>query len=54
MYGFMKWKVWAEKEEVSVFPVQDMQFALYHQHLAETMGSKPAVEEAGNALSWAH
>ena len=54
LYGFMKWKVWAEhKKEVQVFPGQDLQFALYLQHIGETTGSKAAVGEAVNAASWA-
>ena len=31
-----------------------MHFALYLQHLGETTSSKSAVEEALNAISWAH
>ena len=55
LYAFGKWKQWAEsKEEVDVFPVQDVQFTLYLQHLAETTESKAVVEGAVNAVSWAH
>ena len=55
VYGFMKWKVWVEsKKEVQVFPAQDPQFAVYLQHLREATGSKATVEEAVNAVSWAH
>ena len=55
MYSFRRWKLWAEtKKEVQVFPVRDVQFALYLQHLAETTSSKASVEEAVNAISWAH
>ena len=44
MYAFAKWKEWAEKKkEITVFPVIDVQFALYLQDLAETTGSKAAV-----------
>lgn len=54
MYAFRKWKEWAEaKREVVVFPVQDIQFALYLQHVAETTKSRAAVETAVNAASWA-
>lgn len=34
------------------FPVKDYQFALYLQHIADTVGSRSAVEEAVNAVSW--
>ena len=55
LYSFRRWKLWAEaKEGINVFPAQDMQFALYLQHLAESTASKAAVEEAVNAISWAH
>ena len=55
LYAFLRWKRWAEKKlEVVIFPVQDMQFALYLQHLAEATGSKASVDEAVNAVSWAH
>ena len=37
-----------------MFLAQDLQFALYIQHLAETTESRAAVEAAVNALSWAH
>ena len=55
MYSFRRWKLWAEtKKEVKVFPVQDVQFALYLQHLAEITSSKASVEEAVITISWAH
>lgn len=34
------------------FPIIDCQFALYLQHIAVSVGSKAAVEEAINAVSW--
>ena len=37
-----------------MFPAEDLQFALYIQHLAETTESRAAVEVAVNAMSWAH
>ena len=55
LYAFARWKAWAEgKREVKVFPVNDGQFALYLQHLAETTTSKAAVESAVNAVAWVH
>ena len=55
LYAFSRWKEWAEgKGEITVFPVKDVQFALYLQHLAETTGSRAAVESAVNAVSWVH
>ena len=37
-----------------MFPVQEVQFTLYIQHLAETTESKAAVEVAVNVVSWEH
>ena len=55
LYAFGRWKEWAEgRKEVTVFPVQDLQFALYLQHLSETTESRSAVEVAVSAISWAH
>ena len=48
-----RWKEWAEsKREVTTFPVQDLLFVLYVQHLSKTMEPRTAVEVAVNALSW--
>ena len=53
MYAFQRWKAWAaERREVTVFPVQEVYFALYLQHLGEVSSSKSAVGEAVNAVSW--
>ena len=52
-YAFQKWKTWAEAHsEIEVFPVQGIDFALYLQYLGDTTGSKSAVEEAVNSISW--
>ena len=37
-----------------MFPVQEVHFALYLQHLGEAVQSKAAVEEAVNAIGWVH
>ena len=55
LYAFQRWRQWAGlRREVAVFPVQEVHFALYLQHLGETVQSKSAVEEAVNAVSWVH
>lgn len=55
MRAFQRWKAWAEpRREVAVYPVRDVHFALYLQHLGDTTKSKAAVEEAVNAISWLH
>ena len=52
--AFRRWASWAaERAELTVFPVEMPQFALYLQHLGETTKSRAAVEEAVNAVSWA-
>lgn len=53
LYAIERWRQWAfSKEEITEFPVLDYQFALYLQDIGETTGSKSAVEEAVNAMSW--
>lgn len=52
-YAINRWRQWAaSKEEISEFPIIDCQFALYLQHMALSVGSKAAIEEAVNAISW--
>ena len=42
---------WAEvHDEVAVFPVRETDFALYLQHLGDTIGSRCTVEEAVNSI----
>ena len=53
--AFTRWKTWAgQRREVKIFPVDEVHFALYLQHVAEATKSRSAVEEAVNAISWAH
>ena len=55
LYAIERWRQWAmSKAEITEFPVVDYQFALYLQHIAETLSSKSAVEEAVNAIYWLH
>lgn len=52
LYAINRWRIWARsKDEISEFPIVDCQFALYLQHVS-SRGSKAAVEEAVNAISW--
>ena len=37
-----------------MFPVRETDFALYLQHLSDTVGSKSTVEKAVNAVGWVH
>uniref|UniRef100_A0A1X7TEY2 Tyr recombinase domain-containing protein n=1 Tax=Amphimedon queenslandica TaxID=400682 RepID=A0A1X7TEY2_AMPQE len=51
--AFLKWQRWTETmDDVKVFPVNPLHFALYLQHVGEQSQSKAAVEEATNAVSW--
>ena len=53
LYAIERWRKWAAaKQEISEFPIIDWQFCLYLQHIADSVGSKSAVEEAVNAISW--
>ena len=58
-YGqaFKRWKVWADsREEVSIFPVEEVHFALYMylQHLGEKKHPWSAVQEVVNVIGWVH
>ena len=51
MAAFQRWRQWAEQRwEVKNYPVQEVHFALYLQHLGESVQSRAAVEEAVNAV----
>ena len=53
--SFQRWKEWAEpRREVAIYPVQEVHFALYLQHLGDTTKSRAAVDEAVNAINWVH
>ena len=52
---FDRWKKWtAQYPKISEFPAQPAHVALYLQHLLETSVAKTAVDDAVNALAWAH
>ena len=52
LHAFGRWKEWAErKKEVTVFPVQDVQFAFYIKLVADSTKSRAAVEVAVKAIS---
>ena len=51
--AFERWNKWAgQHTETTVYPVEEVHFALYLQHIGETTQSKSAAEEAVNAISW--
>ena len=52
--GFRRWKAWAQEHKLAVFPVEGHYLALYLQHIGDCVESKAAVEEAVNAVAWAH
>ena len=52
-YAFQRWKAWAkQRSEVAVFPISEVHFSPYLQHLSETVHSSLAVQEAVNAVGW--
>lgn len=53
-YAFGRWRAWAKEKEIQLFPVLPEQLCLYLQHLGDTTGSKSAVTDAINAISWLH
>ena len=53
--AFSRWKRWAtSKPGLEVFPAKPFQVALYLNFLARSATTSAPVEEAINALSWAH
>ena len=55
MSAFQRWRQWAEQHrEVKIYPVQEVHFALYLQHLGESVQTRAAVEEAVNGVGWVH
>lgn len=51
--AYERWNSWAgQRAEVKAYPVDEVHFALYLQHIGESTQSKSAVEEAVNAISW--
>ena len=50
-----RWKRWASSKPGSVvFPAKPFQVALYLSYLVKTANTSSPIEEALNALSWAH
>ena len=42
LYAFLRWKRWADcHDEIVVFPVRCMDFALYLQHVGDMLWRKP-------------
>ena len=53
--AFLRWKRWAaQKFTEAIFPAQPLQVALYLAYLIQKSSTSAPVEEAVNALSWAH
>jgi len=52
--GFRHWRTWAQEHKLTVFPVEGHYLVLYLQHIGDHVGSKAVIEEAVNAVTWAH
>ena len=54
--AFLCWKRWAlsKKADISVLPANPLHVALYLTFLIQKSSTSAPVEEAVNALSWAH
>ena len=52
--AYKRWKNWAKKYGMPAIPAKEHHVGLYLQHLADTVHSKSAVEEACNSLAWVH
>ena len=52
--AYKRWKRWALEYCLPVMPAKEHYVGLYLQHVANTVASKLAVEEACNSLAWLH
>jgi len=52
--AFRQWKGWAHQHSLQAFPVKVAHLVLHMQSVADSTGSKAAVEEAYNAMAWIH
>ena len=52
--AYERWRQWTMDHHLQDFPPCTHYNALYLQHIAQTSGSKAAVEEAVYALAWVH
>lgn len=52
--AFKRWRQWALEHQLQEFPVAAYHVVLYLQHIAQTSGSKAAMEEVTYSLAWAH
>ena len=53
--AFCRWKKWAAtKPQVTPFPAKPVHVGLYLSYLIQKASTPSPVEEAVNALSWAH
>ena len=52
--AFKRWKAWALEHALPALPAQGHHIALYLHHLANTLESISAAEEAFNAPGWVH
>ena len=49
-----RWKSWALDHKLQVFPARECHVVLYLEYLSKTKVTKAPIEEAVNALAWAH
>ena len=52
--AFKRWRQWATDHQLQEFPVFAHHIVLYLQHIAQSSGSKAAMEEAIYSLAWVH
>ena len=52
--AYRHWKSFSQVRGIQQFPVQPAQLAIYLEHIADSTGSKSAVEEDCNAIAWTH
>lgn len=53
-YSFIKWKKWATKNNVQVFPVNSLHLTLYLTFLVQNGCGKSVITDAFYGFRWAH
>ena len=52
--AYRHWKSFSQVRGIQHFTVQPAHLAIYLEHIADSTGSKSAVEEVCNAIAWIH
>lgn len=54
IYGFCRWKKWASKNKLTVFPVESLHLCLYCSYLLQNDTTSSALSDIFYSIRWAH